>query len=94
MDELLGILWANKITNRKPTGVSSFTLTYGMEAIIPTEIEMSTLQTEIPRKTNAEAITKDLDIVDELWEETVIRIASYQQRMMNLYSRRVRLCTF
>ena len=65
-----------------------------MEAIIPTEIEMSTLRTEIPRKTNAEAITKDLDIADELWEETVIRIASYQQRMMNLYSRRVRLCTF
>ena len=65
-----------------------------MEAIIPTEIRMPTLRTEIPGKTNTEAITKDLDMADELREAAVIRIASYQQRMTNLYNRRVRSCTF
>ena len=65
-----------------------------METIIPTEIWMPTLQTEILGKTSAEAITKDLDMVDELREAAAIRITSYQQRMTNLYNRRVRPHTF
>ena len=40
VDELPGVLWAYKITSRKPTGASLFALTYRIEAIIPTEIEM------------------------------------------------------
>ena len=55
---------------------------------------MLTLQTEILGKTNIEAITKDLDMVDELWEAAAIRTPSYQQRMANLYNMQVRPCTF
>ena len=61
-----------------------------MEAIIPIKIRMPTLQTEVPRTTNAEAISKDLDMVDELWEAAAICIASYQQRMANLYNRHIK----
>ena len=61
-----------------------------MEAIIPTEIGMPTLRTEILGKTSAEAITEDLDMVDKLREVAAIRITSYKQRMTNLYNRRVR----
>ena len=66
MDELSGVLWAYRTTSRKPTGVSQFALTYGIEAIIPTEIRMPTLRTEVPGKANAKAISKDLDMGDEL----------------------------
>ena len=59
VDELPGVLWAYRTTNQKPTGVSPFTLTYGIEAIIPTYIRMPTLRTEIPEKANTEAIAKD-----------------------------------
>ena len=86
VDKLLGVLWVYRTTSQKPTGVSPFALTYGMKAIIPTEIGMPTLQTEIPGKTNIEAITKDLDMVDELREAAAILIALYQQRMTNLYN--------
>ena len=65
-----------------------------MEAIICIEIGMPTLRIKIPGRTNTEAITKDLDMVDELREATAIRIALYQQRMMNLYNMRVRPRTF
>ena len=65
-----------------------------MEAIIPTEIGMPTLRTEIPKKDNVEAITKDLDMTDELREATAVRIASYQQRLTNLYNRHVKPCAF
>ena len=66
---------------RPPTGnqlgMSPFALTYGMEAIIPTEIGRPTLRTRIPEEANAKTVTKDLDIVDELREAIVVRIESY-----------------
>ena len=65
-----------------------------MEAIIPTEIGIPTLRTGIPEKANAEAITKDLDMADELSEAATVSVASYQQRLANLYNRRVKLRTF
>ena len=43
VEELPGVLWAYKTTARKPTGVSPFVLTYGMEAVIPTEIGLPTV---------------------------------------------------
>ena len=78
VDELLGVLWAYRTTSRKLTGVSPFALTYDIEAIISTEIEMPMLRTEVHGTANAEAISKDLDIADELREAAVMRIASYQ----------------
>ena len=65
-----------------------------MEAIIPTEIGMPTLRTRIPEEANAETVTKDLDIADELREAIVVSIASYQQRLENLYNRRFKPRTF
>ena len=50
-----------------------------MEAIIPTEIRMPTFQTKIYEEANAEVVTKDLDMTDELREATSMRIVSYQQ---------------
>ena len=50
-----------------------------MEAIIPIEIGVLTLRTEILEKANIEAIAKDLDMTDELYEAAAIRIASYQK---------------
>ena len=65
-----------------------------MEAIIPIEIGMLTLRIEVPGTANAEAISKDLVMAYELREAAAIRIASYQQRMTNLYNRNIKLCAF
>ena len=48
-----------------------------MEAIIPTEIGMPKLPIGIIGEANVEAITKDLDMKDELHEVVAMRIASY-----------------
>ena len=61
-----------------------------MEATITTEIGMPTLRTDISKETNTQALAKDLDIIDELREAAVVRMASYQQRTTNLYNMRVR----
>ena len=66
VDELPGVLWAYRTTAHRPTGISPFALTYGMEAIILTKIGMSTLRTDIPKQLNAEYVIKDLDMAEEL----------------------------
>ena len=52
--------------------MSPFALTYGMEVIVPTEIDMSTLRTDIPEQSNTESMINDLDMVDELREAAVV----------------------
>ena len=94
LEELPRVLWSYRTTNQKPTGESPFALKFGMKAIIPIEIGMPTIQTEIPEKANTEAVVKDLDTVDELREVEVVRIASYQQRLARLHNRRVKPRTF
>ena len=63
-----------------------------MEAVIPMEIEMPTIRTEIPEEANIEAIIKDLDTVDELREVVATRIASYKKRLASLHTRSVKPC--
>ena len=90
VEELLGVLWAYRTTARKPTDIYSFALTYGMEAVIPTEIGLPTIRTATPESENAESIARELDMSVEKWEAAVIRITSYQCRMANSYNRRVK----
>ena len=46
--------------------MSPFALTYRKEDIIPIEIGMPIPRTGIHEEANAEAVTKDLDMADEL----------------------------
>ena len=94
VDELPRVLWAYRTIARKPTGISPFVITYGMEAIIPMEIGMPTIQTDVPEQRNIDLMVKDLDTFDELRESVAIRIASYQRRLANSYNKRVKPQTF
>ena len=61
-----------------------------MEDIIPTEISMPVLRTDVPEQLSTESIVKDLDTVDELSETTAVRVASYHRRLENLYNKHVK----
>ena len=87
MEELPGVLWAYRTTTRRPTGASPFALTYGMEAVIPTEIGLPTICTVVPNPANEESIIEELDNSDELREVAAIRVASYQRRLANSYNK-------
>ena len=77
-------------TARKPTSISPFALTYGMEAVIPTEIGLPTIRTTTPESENAGSVVRELDTSDELREVVAIRVASYQRRLANSYNKRVK----
>ena len=61
---------------------------------MPTEIGMPTVRTEVPKEASIEAIIKDLDMAEELWEAVTMRIASYQQRLASWHNQRVKPRTF
>ena len=90
VEELPGVLWAYRTTTRKPIGVSPFALTYGMEAVIPTEIGIPTIRTTTPESENKGSVIRELDTSDELREAATIRVTSYQCRWANFYNKRVR----
>ena len=43
-EELLNVLWAYQTTPRRSTGETPFSMTYGVEAIIPIEIGLSSMR--------------------------------------------------
>ena len=79
VEELPGVLWAYRTTTRRPIGVSPFALTYGMEAVIPTKIDLPTIWTTTPEVENGESMIRELDTSDELRETAAIRMTSYQR---------------
>ena len=90
VEELSGVLWACRTTARKPTDISSFALTYGVEAVFPTEIGLPTIRTATPEPEKEGSMIRELDTSDELREAATIRVASYQHRLANYYNKQVR----
>ena len=90
VEELPRVLWAYRTTTRKSTDVSPFTLTYGMEAIIPTEIGLPTIRTATLKSENEGSVIRELNTSDELQEAAAIQVTSYQRLLANFYNKRVR----
>ncbi|GJR29980.1 reverse transcriptase domain-containing protein [Tanacetum coccineum] len=64
--ELSHVLWVHRIMIKSSNGETPFSLTYGMEAVIPAEIGIPTLRTaEIDLMKNDEALEKNLDLIEE-----------------------------
>ncbi|RVX11162.1 hypothetical protein CK203_013254 [Vitis vinifera] len=62
VEELPGVLWAYRTTPERPIGNTPFALAYGMNAIIPTEIGLSTIRTEAGRQDDANTeLERNLD---------------------------------
>ena len=60
-------LWAYQTTSKWPIGSTPFTLAYGMEVTIPTEIGMSTAKIVVQnQRDNDEEFIKQLDWAYEM----------------------------
>ncbi|RVW76719.1 Gag-Pol polyprotein [Vitis vinifera] len=89
VEELPGVLWAYRTTPGQPTGNTPFALTYGMDAVIPTEIGLPTIRTDAAQQEDVNTeLGRNLDWVDEIRESAAIRMADYQQRALAHYNRK------
>ena len=91
VNELPSVLWAYRTTPWRSTGETSFSLAYGMEAVILFEIGLPTTRMEAYcHKKNKERVAEHFDMIEEQREWTLIKLAAYEQQLAQSFKRRVR----
>ena len=91
-EELPNVLWAYRTTARTPTVETPFKLTYGIEAVIPVEVGVtSTRQVAFSEEENDDKLRLNLDCLDEVREEASYRMTKYQRKMAEYYNKKVKL---
>ncbi|KAF5774546.1 putative integrase, catalytic core, ribonuclease H domain, ribonuclease H-like superfamily [Helianthus annuus] len=94
-EELPYVLWADRTTPKNATGQTPFSLVFGAEAVIPTEMVIPTARTSTrDPEENATILAQDLDTIEEIRDLARIRMASYQQKMAGAYNKNVRIRKF
>uniref|UniRef100_A0A2N9HAT4 Uncharacterized protein n=1 Tax=Fagus sylvatica TaxID=28930 RepID=A0A2N9HAT4_FAGSY len=90
VEELPSILWTYRTTPRCSTGETPFSLTYGVEAVIPLEIGLPTIRTEYyDPVTNETSLATDLDLAEERRDSALIHLAAYQNGLRRIYEKRI-----
>ena len=78
-EDLLNILWAYRTTIRTPTGETLFSLTYGIEVVIPVEVRVTSLRREAFHKgSNDDQLRVNLDCLEESRDRASRKMAKYQ----------------
>ncbi|GKB54767.1 hypothetical protein Tco_0905520 [Tanacetum coccineum] len=76
---------------KSSNGDTSFSLTYETEAVIPAEIGMPTLRiVKVDLGQNNKALEINLDLLEEIREQAVIREAKSKAKMEKYYNSKVR----
>ena len=92
VEELPHVLWTYRITPRKSTGETPFSMTYRAEAVIPLENGFPTMRTStFTSNGNDELLKKNLDIVEERRENAMVQLAYYQHKLKQGYDMNVKL---
>ena len=79
VDELPYVLWIYRTTFRRSMGETPFSMTYGVEAVIPLETGFLTLRTSLfAPDNNNHLLEKSLDLVEERRESAIVQLAYYQ----------------
>ena len=77
-DEFPSVLWAYRTTPRRSMGETSFSLTYGAEAVILTEVNLCSARVSgFSPAENSELMLKQLNLLEECWESTTIQLVDY-----------------
>ncbi|XP_071694588.1 uncharacterized protein [Rutidosis leptorrhynchoides] len=95
VDELPNVLWVHHTTFKKSTGETPFSLVYGSEAVIPTEILVPTHRVaNFDEETNNESLCENLNLIEERMLMAAIREANNKQQMAKYYNKGVRTLSF
>ena len=92
MEELPYVQWTYRITPRRSTGETPFSMTYGVEAVIPLETGFPMLRTNsFNPSNNNELLEKSLDFIEERRENAMVQLAYYQHKLKQGYDANVKL---
>jgi len=86
------IIWTYRTTPRRSTGETSFSMTYGVKAIIPLETRFLMLRTSSFTPNNSDRLLrKSLDLIEERRENAMVQLAYYQHKLKQGYDANVKL---
>nr|GEW17443.1 reverse transcriptase domain-containing protein [Tanacetum cinerariifolium] len=95
VEELPHVLWAHRTMIKSSHGNTPFSLTYGIEAVIPAEIRMPTYRTTVVDVVNNdEELCLNLDFLEERRELAAMSEARSKSKMMKYYNSQVRGVAF
>nr|GEV95195.1 reverse transcriptase domain-containing protein [Tanacetum cinerariifolium] len=87
VEDISHVLWAHRIMIKSSNRETSFSLTYGAEAVIPAKIGIPTLRNaEVDMVKNNEALGTSLDLLEEKREQAVIQEARSKAKMERYYN--------
>ncbi|KAL5702453.1 hypothetical protein ACHQM5_027671 [Ranunculus cassubicifolius] len=89
VDELKNVLWAYRSTPREGTGESPFSLYYGSEAIIPTEIAHPTLKSQLVNTPEHQQSLEAAADLEERRDIAHMALLRYQQNLRKKYNKGV-----
>ena len=85
------VLWSYHTTARTATGETPFSMAYGTEAMIPTEVRVPSFRYEnFNEETNTSFLAAERDIIEERREVARVRMEAQKQRMAGYYDSKVK----
>ncbi|XP_064965993.1 uncharacterized protein LOC135612876 [Musa acuminata AAA Group] len=91
IDELPSVLWALRTTPKTPTGESPYSLTFGTEAVLPSEVAVPTPRTtDYSEEASGEGLRSNLDLLEERRADAHQKALSYKRAVARVYNRSVR----
>jgi hypothetical protein len=89
--ELPSVVWSLRTTPSRATGFSPFFIVYGVEAILPTNLEYGFQRTKAYDDQNNQTSREDsLDQLEEARDVALLHSARYQQSLRRYHARRIR----
>ena len=92
VEELSHVFWTYRITHRRLTRETPFSMTYGAEAVIPLETRFPTLKTSsFTPSINDGLLRKSLDLIGERRENAMVQLAYYQHKLKQGFNANMKL---
>ncbi|PON74511.1 Ribonuclease H-like domain containing protein, partial [Parasponia andersonii] len=91
LEELPAVVWAHRTTERRSTGKTPFTMVFGSEAVIPVEVGLPTLRSQVVEDPplNECQLSHNTDLLEETRNMALIHLAAYHQRARSYYAKKV-----
>ncbi|GJY92377.1 reverse transcriptase domain-containing protein [Tanacetum coccineum] len=95
IEEIPYVLWAHRTMIKSSNEDTPFSLTYGIEVVIPAEIGMPTIRTaKVDIVQNDEALEINLGLLEERRKQAAIREVKSKAKMEKYYNSKIRNTSF
>ncbi|XP_021755967.1 uncharacterized protein LOC110721143 [Chenopodium quinoa] len=85
------VLWANRTIEKESTGKSPFTLAYGVDAVVPVEVQIPSLRIQhYEQQGNEKRVLEELDFLPEVRLKAALKLAAQKSRISKAFNKRVK----